>query len=173
MEFNLNDALNLLNRTPHALRAMLEGLPSEWINRNEGEMTWSPYDVIGHLIHGERTDWIPRAKIILKEGEKREFEPFDRYAQFDESKGKSIDELLETFERLRRENIGSLKELSLKPEDLEKKGKHPELGKVMLKELLATWVAHDQDHLVQISRTIARQYIEAVGPWRAYLSVMK
>lgn len=173
MEFNLDHAINLLNRTPTVLRALLEGLPSAWIRTNEGEKTWSPYDVIGHLIYGERTDWIPRARIILEEGERRTFEPFDRYAQFEESKGKSLEELLETFERLRRENIETLKAMRLTPEDLRRSGKHPELGKVTLGELLATWVAHDQDHLVQISRTMARQYQEAVGPWQAYLSVMK
>ncbi len=173
MEFNLDHATDLLNRTPKVLRVMLQGLPSEWVANNEGEKTWSPYDVLGHLIHGERTDWIPRAKTILGEGEGKTFEPFDRYAQFEESMGKSMEELLATFEGLRRENIRTLNEMELKPEDLRRTGRHPELGRVTLGELLATWVAHDQDHLVQISRTIARQYQEAVGPWRAYLSVMK
>ncbi len=152
---------------------MLQELPSEWVGNNEGAKTWSPYDVLGHLIHGERTDWIPRAKIILEDGEGKPFEPFDRFAQFEESKGKSMEELLVTFEGLRRENVRTLKAMGLRPEDLTRTGKHPELGRVTLGELLATWVAHDQDHLVQISRTMARQYQEAVGPWRPYLSVMK
>ena len=173
MEFKLDDAINLLNRTPNVLRAMLEGLPSEWTDANESEKTWSPYDVIGHLIHGERTDWIPRARIIMEDGERRTFEPFDQYAHFEESKGKSVEELLATFASLRRENLERLKEMSLKPEDLSRTGRHPELGKVTLGELLATWVAHDQSHVVQIARTLARHYREAVGPWQAYLSLMK
>ncbi len=173
MKFNLNHAIDLLNRTPGVLRVMLQGLPSEWEKSDEGEKTWSPYDVVGHLIHGERTDWIPRAKIILEEGEGKTFEPFDRYAQFEESKGRSIEELLQRFEEMRKENIQTLREMRLRPEDLARTGSHPELGKVTLEELLATWVAHDLDHLVQISRTMARQYQETVGPWRAFLSVMK
>jgi hypothetical protein len=173
MEFKLDHAINLLNRTPIVLRSMLQGLPVEWVSQNEGEKTWSPYDVIGHLIHAERTDWMPRARTILEHGEDKPFESFDRFAQFEESKGKSIDELLVTFEELRQENLRALQEMELKPEDLSRTGKHPELGKVMLAQLLATWVAHDLDHLVQISRTTAKQYQEAVGPWQAYLSVMK
>lgn len=173
MNFNLNHAIKLLTRTPNVLQAMLNGLPPEWINSNEGEETWSPYDVIGHLIHGERADWVPRAKMIVEEGENREFEPFDRLAQFEESKGKSIEELLETFASLRQANIEKLIALKLTPEDLRRKGTHPALGAVTLEQLLATWVAHDHSHLVQIARTMARQYQEAVGPWQEYLSVMK
>ena len=173
MEFNLDHAIDLLNRTPDVLRVMLQGLPPDWIRNNEGEKTWSPYDVLGHLIHGEQTDWVPRARIILEEGEKMAFEPFDRYAQFEESKGRTIEDLLKTFEVLRSENIEALKEMKLKPEDLERRGRHPELGIVTLKELMATWVAHDLDHVVQIARTMAKQYREEVGPWQAYLSVMK
>jgi len=152
---------------------MLQGLPPEWITNNEGGQTWSPFDVVGHLIHGERTDWIPRAKIILESGENREFDPFDRYAQFEESKGKKIDELLDLFEIFRLDSIHSLKMMKLLPEDLKKKGKHPEFGRVTLGELLAAWVAHDLDHIVQISRTMSRQYRDEVGPWRVYLSVMR
>lgn len=173
MKFDLDDAINVLTRTPNVLRAMLQGLPSEWIKNNEGENTWSPYDVLGHLIHGERTDWIVRAKIILKEGEEKAFKPFDRFAQFTEGQGKSLEELLDIFESLRQENIQTLKEMKLNQQDLTKTGTHPELGKVQLKELLATWVAHDLDHIVQISRTMAKQYKEEVGPWHKYLSVMK
>jgi hypothetical protein len=172
-EINLNHAVDVLSRTPAVLRALLQGLPDEWTMSNEGEQTWSPFDVIGHLIHGEETDWIPRARIILQDGEGRAFEPFDRYAQFEASKGKTVEELLNTFEALRLENIRLLKELELKPEDFAKLGKHPELGRVTLGQLIATWVAHDLGHLVQISRTMARQYREAVGPWRQYLSVLK
>lgn len=173
MKFNLDDAISVLTRTPSVLREMLQGLPSEWIKGNEGENTWSPYDVLGHLIHGERTDWIVRAKTILKEGEEKAFKPFDRFAQFTESQGKSLEELLDIFESLRQENIQILKEMKLNQQDLTKTGTHPELGKVQLKELLATWVAHDLDHIVQISRTMAKQYKEEVGPWCKYLSVMK
>ncbi len=173
MKFNLDHAIDILSRTPNVLRVMLQGLPSEWVSNNEGENTWSPYDVLGHLIHAEQTDWIVRTKMILEEGEGKPFERFDRHAQFEESKGKSIEELFTIFENLRQENIGILKEMRLKPEDLRKTGKHPELGIVRLEELLATWVVHDQDHLVQINRTMAKQYREAVGPWRVYLSAIK
>jgi DinB superfamily len=173
MEVNLNHVINHLHRTPTILRAMLQELPSEWITNNEGGQTWSPFDVVGHLIHGERTDWIPRAKIILESGENRAFDPFDRYAQLEENKGKTIDELLDLFEIYRLDNIHSLKIMNLLPEDLKKKGKHPDLGRVTLGELLASWVAHDLDHIVQISRTMSKQYREAVGPWRVYLSVMR
>ena len=173
MEVKLDEAMVLLERTPKVLREMLTGLSTNWLSNNEGEKTWSPYDVIGHLIQGERTDWILRARIILAEGEGKPFEPFNRYAQFDEDKTRTIEELLKTFEELRSKNIENLKEMGLREEDLEKKGKHPELGIVTLKELLATWVAHDLDHIVQITRTMAKQYKGAVGPWQAYLSVMK
>lgn len=173
MDFKLDHAISLLNRTPNVLRVMLEGLPDDWVRSNEGEGTWSPYDVLGHLIHGERTDWIPRARIILEAGEGRAFESFDRYAQFAESKGSSIDELLTAFEKLRQESVRTLTEMNLTPDDLRKTGTHPELGRVTLEQLLATWVVHDQDHLVQISRTMAKQYKDAVGPWRAYLSALK
>jgi hypothetical protein len=173
MEFDLDDAVSLLTRTPNVLRALLEGLPQQWVSMNEGENTWSPFDVIGHLIHGERTDWIPRARIILQAGESQAFEPFDRYAQFEESKGKSLEELMDIFEALRRDNIRALIEMGLSSRDLERTGRHPELGKVTLGELIATWVTHDLDHIVQISRTMARQYGEAVGPWKEYISVVK
>ena len=155
------------------MRALLQDLPSEWVGRNEGEKTWSAYDVIGHLIHGERTDWIPRARIILSDGEARAFEPFDRFAQLEASKGKSLEDLLSTFETLRTENLHALKDMNLTRDDLNRTGTHPELGRVTLGQLLATWASHDLDHLVQIGRTMAVQYRDAVGPWRAYLSVMK
>lgn len=172
MEFKLEQAIALLNRTPKVLRAALEGLPSEWIEARNGEGTWSAYDVLGHLIHGERTDWIPRARIILEHGEARVFDRFDRYAQFEESAGKSFPELLAGFEQVRNESLTVLRALNLSDADLERGGTHPEFGRVTLSQLLATWVAHDQGHLVQIHRTLARQYREAVGPWTAYLSVM-
>jgi hypothetical protein len=169
---DLGEIIGLLRRTPAVIRALLEGLPERYLRRNEGGETWSPFDVLGHLIHGERTDWIPRARIILDEGETRTFDPFDRYAQFEASKGKTVEELLDEFEVLRRRNLLALEQMHLSPEDLSKTGQHPELGRVTLGELLATWAAHDLDHLVQISRTLAKQYEDAVGPWQKYMSVL-
>lgn len=173
MEFELEQAVNWLARTPVVLRAMLQGLPTDWVSRNEGEKTWSPYDVIGHLIQGEQADWIPRARLILEQGEAVTFPPFDRFAQFEASQGRTLEELLNTFAELRRQNIETLQALKLQPEDLLRCGMHPAFGSVTLKELLATWVAHDLDHIVQSARTLAKQYRHEVGPWQAYLSVMK
>jgi hypothetical protein len=173
MNFNLDHAADLLSRTPIILRSMLGNLPDEWTLGNEGDQTWSPFDVLGHLIHGELTDWIPRIKIILEAGESKPFEPFDRFAQNEASKGRSMEGLLATFEELRSNNIEALNKMNITEEDLKIRGKHPELGAVTLEELIATWVVHDLDHLVQISRTMAKQYKEAVGPWQAYLSVLK
>jgi uncharacterized damage-inducible protein DinB len=172
MEFQLDHARDLLGRTPTTLRSLLQDAPDEWIRSNEGPETWSPFDVLGHLIHGEQTDWIPRAKIILEHGEERAFEPFDRFAMFEKSKGKSLGELLATFERLRTESLRQFDELKLTPEMLSKRGKHPELGVVTLGELLATWVVHDLSHLGQIVRVMCKQYGERVGPWREYLPIL-
>jgi hypothetical protein len=170
--FNLNDAITILERTPAALGALLAGLPEMWVRATEGDGTWSPYDVIGHLIHGERTDWIPRARHILA-GETRAFEPFDRMAQFTESKGKSLAELLTTFAELRRENVAALMGMNLTETDLGRRGLHPELGEVTLGQLLATWVVHDLDHVAQVARTMAKVYNEATGPWSEYLSILR
>jgi len=170
--FDLGKALAILERTPASLTALLNGLPDTWLTATEGEGTWSPYDVIGHLIHGERTDWIPRARHILA-GDKRPFKPFDRTAQFTESKGKTIGQLLSNFGELRRENIATLTGFNLTAIDLERIGQHPELGEVTLSQLLATWVVHDLDHVAQIARTIAKAYGEAPGPWTAYLSILR
>lgn len=170
-EMNLNDAVAVLARTPGSLRALLEGLPETWTTATEGDNTWSPYDVIGHLIHGERTDWIPRARHILA-GETRAFDPFDRTAQFRDSEGKTLTELLKTFASDRRDNIAALMEMELTEADLNRKGLHPELGEVTLRQLLATWVVHDLDHVGQIARTMAKVYADAVGPWTAYLSIL-
>jgi hypothetical protein len=172
MQFVLEEALAVLSKTPSTLRSLLHGLPAEWIEHNEGAETWSPYVVIGHLVHGERADWIPRARIIREHGESRPFDPFDRFAQFQESEGKSIDELLSEFETLRALNLETLREWKLSSSELESKGQHPSLGSVTLSELLATWVAHDLDHIAQIARTMAKQYSSAVGPWKAYLSIL-
>jgi hypothetical protein len=170
--FSLRDAVAILERTPEALRALLAGLPATWVAATEGHGTWSPYDVVGHLVHGEHTDWIPRARHIMA-GESRPFEPFDRTAQFTESEGKSLDELLAVFAELRRENIAVLVAMNLTDDDFGRRGLHPELGGVTLGQLLATWVVHDLDHVTQIARTMAKAYGEATGPWRAYLSVLR
>ncbi len=168
----LEEAVAVLERTPAAVGALLDGLPETFVRATEGERTWSPYDVVGHLIHGERADWLPRARHILA-GEARPFEPFDRNAQFEESGGKSLGELLETFSALRRESLAAVRALGLADEDLGRKGLHPELGEVTLGQLLATWVVHDLDHVAQIARTMAKVYADAVGPWAAYLSILR
>jgi hypothetical protein len=167
----LADAVAVLERTPASLSALLDDLPDTWIRATEGSDTWSPYDVIGHLIHAEHTDWIPRARLIL-EGQMRPFTPFDRTAQFDESKGKSLKELLAEFAAVRRDSLSTLRGLELTDQDLARKGMHPELGSVTLGQLLATWVVHDLDHVTQVARTMAKTYTDAVGPWSAYLSVL-
>lgn len=173
MEHALAQTISLLTRTPAAFNALLRDLPESLTSSNEGENTWSPYDVIGHLIHAERTDWMPRIRIILQHGDTRPFEPFDRLAQFRENQGKSLPQLLDEFSGLRSENLAELRAMNLKPEDLKRRGKHPSLGAVTLSELLATWVAHDLTHLHQISRIMAHQYREAVGPFSAYLGVLR
>jgi uncharacterized damage-inducible protein DinB len=173
MQFDLQQSIEILTRTPTVLNALLSGLSSEWTTNNEGENTWSPYDVIGHLIHAERTDWMPRLQIILTFGEAQPFPPFDREAMFEESKGKTREELLREFAELRAQNIATLTGLNLTTEDLQKRGTHPAFGAVRLEELLATWVVHDLSHLTQITRTMAKQYTEAVGPWAEYLSVLR
>ena len=173
MDFDLAQGMAVLERTPGTLRALLAGLPPAWTDATEGPDTWSPYVVVGHLIHGERTDWIPRARIILAQGPDRRFVPFDREAQLRESRGKPLDELLEEFSRLRAENLATLAGWQLTDAQLALEGEHPELGPVTLRQLLATWVAHDLAHLNQISRVMAKQYKEAVGPWRRYLGVME
>lgn len=172
MSHNLPDTIALLARTPTVLNTLLRDLPETWTRQNEGEQTWSVFDVVGHLIHGERTDWMPRAKMILQFGESRAFEPFDRWAQERESHGKSLAQLLDEFARLRSENLIELRALNLQPEDLARRGSHPALGVVTLSQLLATWAAHDLTHLHQISRVMAHQYRETVGAWSAYLGVL-
>jgi DinB superfamily len=171
-EHNLQDSISLLARTPAALDALLRDLPETWTLRNEGENTWTAFDVVGHLIHGELTDWMPRARMILQFQDTRAFEPFDRWAQTRASQGKSLTQLLDEFSRLRFENLAELRSLNLRPEDLRLQGRHPSLGLVTLSQLLATWAAHDLTHLHQLSRIMAHQYREAVGPWSAYLGVM-
>jgi hypothetical protein len=171
-ELQLEDALAVLERTPSAVGALLDGVPETWARATEGEGTWSPYDVIGHLVHGERTDWMPRARHILS-GDSRPFATFDRTAQFNESEGKSLGELLKTFDELRRRSVAELLALNLGESDLGRTGRHPDFGEVTLGQLLATWVVHDLDHVAQIARTMAKVYAEAVGPWQAYLSILR
>lgn len=170
--FVMNEAVAILTRTPATLDALLRGLPDGWVAAHEGGDTWSPFDVIGHLIHGERTDWVPRARIIMQQGESRPFDKFNRVAQFAESKGRALASLLDEFAALRRENLRELEALRLTDADLDRRGRHPELGVVTLRQLLATWVAHDLDHVMQISRVLAKQYSDEVGPWRAYLRII-
>jgi uncharacterized damage-inducible protein DinB len=173
MKSHLKQTISLLERTPVALNALLRDLPDEWTRRNEGANTWSAFDVVGHLIHGERTDWIPRARRILESGESKPFDRFDRFAQERESESKSLPQLLDEFARLRREKLDELRAMNLSDDDLRRRGTHPALGTVTLSELLATWAAHDLTHLHQITRVMAHQYREAVGPWTKFLGVMQ
>ena len=173
MEQNLEYTVSLLARTPAALDALLRDLPDAWTSRNEGQNTWSAFDVVGHLIYCERIDWMPRARIVLQFGETQAFAPLDRWGHVRESEGKSLGQLLDEFARLRREALDELRALSLGQDELNRRGKHPGLGVVTLSELLATWAAHDLTHLHQISRVMAHQYRKAVGPWSAYLGVMQ
>jgi hypothetical protein len=170
--FVIDEATAILARTPATLDAMLRDLPVPWTLAHEGGETWSPFDVVGHLIHGEQTDWIPRAKIILTHGDARAFDKFDRLAQFTASAGHALPDLLDEFARVRAESLRELRSFNLTQADLDRRGRHPELGAVTLRQLLATWVAHDLDHVMQISRVLARQYSREVGPWRAYLRVI-
>ena len=170
--FVIEEAVEILQRTPAALDALLRGLPPAWTAATEGEATWSPFDVVGHLIHGERTDWLARTRIILERGESGEFDKFDRFAQFRDSAGRSLDNLLDEFAELRAANLRDLAALRLTGADLDRRGRHPALGSVTLRQLLATWVAHDLDHLMQISRVMARRYSDEVGPWKAYLRII-
>jgi hypothetical protein len=173
MEFSLPDTISLLSRTPATLNSLLRHLPETWKHRNEGENTWSAFDVVAHLIYGERADWIPRAKIILQFGETRAFEPFDRNGHIPLSQGKSLSQLLDEFAHARSESLDQLRALNLQTADLARRGRHPTFGPVTLSQHLASWTVHDLTHLHQISRIMALQYREAVGPWRAYLGVLQ
>ena len=173
MQFDLDSGLHILRRTPRTLDALLRDLPDNWARVTEGPDTWSAYDVVGHLIHGDETDWIPRARMILDYGTSKPFEPFDRFAQFEASRGKSLDQLLGEFAAVRARSLAELAEMKITPELLNKEGRHPEFGVVTMSQLLSTWVVHDLDHLAQVSRVLAKAYGDAVGPWRAYLRVLK
>ncbi|MFT3682032.1 MAG: DinB family protein [Ferruginibacter sp.] len=172
MKYKVGEAVKMLERTPAVLRALLSKLPEEWIMSNEGPETFSPYDVLGHLLHGEKTDWAVRAKIILAYGTDKPFTPWDRFAQYEESKGKSMLQLLDEFEAAREINIKWLKSLQLSESDLDKKGVHPKLGEVTLRNLLSTWVVHDLTHIAQVTRVMAKQYKEEIGPWTDFFRIL-
>lgn len=172
MSFDLTEGIAVLERTPATFRALLAGLPAAWTSCQEGPDTFSPFDNLGHLIHGERTDWIPRAQIILAQASNRRFEPYDRFAQARESAGKSLSDLLDEFAALRAANLATLRSWNLSEPQFALQGEHPALGPVTLRQLLATWVAHDLGHIAQTARVMAKQYREAVGPWRAYLPIV-
>jgi hypothetical protein len=171
VDFDLEQAIPVLERTPAVLSNLLDGLPEDWTRVDEGPDTWSPRQVVAHLIHGERTDWIPRARIIIKQGSYRKFDPFDRFAELDSPR--PLTDLLEEFDRLRAESVATLRGWNLKEKDLELTGVHPEFGDVPMRQLLATWVVHDLSHIAQITRTMARAYTRAVGPWTAYFRVLQ
>ena len=172
MNFNLDRSYEILERTPTVLRALLQNLHDSWTSGNEGPETFSPYDVVGHLIQGEKTDWRDRTTIILEHSTTKTFIPFDRFAQFEECKGKSLSQLLDEFEKLRKESLEWLQSLNLTEADFDKKGIHPSLGQVTLKQLLSTWVIHDLTHIAQVSRVMAKQYKEEMGPWVEYFRIM-
>jgi uncharacterized damage-inducible protein DinB len=171
MDFDLDQSIAVLERTPAVLTALLDDLPEEWTRVNEGADTWSPRQVLHHLIHGERTDWIPRARIIIKQGNYRKFDPFDRFAELDSDR--PLRDLLREFDQLRSGSIATLRGWNLKEKDLDLTGEHPEFGAVTLRQLLATWVVHDLSHIAQITRTMSRAYTDAVGPWTAYFRVLQ
>lgn len=173
MEFSLSKSIEMLERTPDILFQYLQNLHPDWTSNNEGEGTWSAYDVIGHLIHGDKTDWVDRAEIILSNRNEKRFEAFDRFAQFENSKGKTLPQLLTEFKTIRKANIERLRNWNITDEDLKKTGIHPSFGTVTLAQLLATWVVHDLDHISQISRVMAKQYKDEVGPWIAYLKILR
>lgn len=171
-DYRIEEALPILRNTPRVLHALLQDLPAAWIDATEGPGTWSAFDVVGHLIHAERADWMPRVEHLLAHGDAVPFPPFDREAMFEASKGRTLDELLVTFEQLRTESLSRLTSLQLSDSDLDRTGRHPDFGAVTLRQHLATWVVHDLTHLAQIVRVLAGQYCDAVGPWRAYLSIL-
>ena len=172
MNLNIEKAIEILERTPLIIENYLTGLSSTWTQCNEGENTWSAYDIVGHLVIGEKTDWMTRMQIILKEGGDKRFEPFNRFAQFEDSKGKTLGQLVKEFKELRESNIATLRSLNLKEASLQKKGIHPHFGEVTLAQLLSTWVVHDLGHISQISRVMAKHYKEDVGPWKEYLPIL-
>lgn len=172
-QFSFQQALEILERTPRVLEELLAGLSPDWIMQNEGEGTWNSFDVVGHLLHGDKTDWLARAEIILSESEDKKFAPFDRFAQFEESKGKSLQQLLDEFKEVRKGNITRLKEFNITSDRLSKTGIHPAFGEVTLSQLISAWVVHDLDHISQIARVMAKRYGNDTGPWIEYLKILK
>ncbi len=173
MKFSIHQSIEILERTPVVLQNLLEGLSAEWTSNNEGGKTWSAYDVIGHLIHGDKTDWLARAELILSENVEKKFQPFDRFAQFENSKGKTLKQLLDEFKEIRNANIKRLISLNITERNLEIIGVHPTFGEVTLSQLLSTWIVHDLDHISQIVRVMAKQYKNEVGPWIEFLKILK
>lgn len=173
MQFSLNRTMEVLAQTPDTISQLTSGLGSYWTHANEGEATWSVYDVVGHLLHGDKTDWLVRAKIILSHSAEKNFAPFDRFAQFENSNGKTLTVLLAEFNAVRKENLQQLKLLKISEADLSRTGIHPTFGHVTLSQLLATWAVHDLDHIAQIARVMARQYKEETGPWIEFLKILK
>jgi uncharacterized damage-inducible protein DinB len=172
MSFTVEKSIEILERTPEVLETMLQNVSADWTENNEGGETWSVFDVLGHLVHGEKTDWMARMEIIISDAPDKKFAPFDRFAQFEDSKGKTLRELLKEFKGLRKKNVDVLRSKKLTTENLEQKGVHPAFGEVTLRQLLATWTVHDLDHISQISRVMAKQYKEDVGPWTQYLKIL-
>jgi len=172
MKFDLTKSIEVLERTPIVVEDMLKGISDDWTSKNEGPGTWSVYDILGHLVHGEKTDWIARMEIILSENVNKRFTPFDRLAQFYESKGKSLQKLIAEFKTLRRKNLSKLRRKKIRATDLSKRGIHPEFGKVPLKQLISTWVVHDMNHIAQIARVMSKQYKSEVGPWVGFLPIL-
>jgi hypothetical protein len=172
MEFSLDGSGQILARTPRVLRALLEGLPEALVRANYGPGTWSPHEVLGHLIHGEQTDWIPRARLIIERGEAVTFDPFDRDGHAALCREKTSSELLDLFASLREANLRELRSMFLGPGDLARRGRHPEFGPVTLSQMLATWVAHDLNHIAQVCKALAFQHRQEVGPWEGYLSIL-
>jgi len=173
MNFSLSKSIEILERTPAVLFAMLQNISADWTSNNEGGESWSVYDIVGHLIHGEKTDWIPRMEIILSDKPEKKFELFGRFAQFEESKGKTLPQLLDEFKQLRTKNIEQLLSKKLTLKNLEEKGIHPAFGEITLAQLLSTWTVHDLNHIAQISRVMAKQYKPEVGPWVEYLKILQ
>ena len=173
MNYTKEQAIEILERTPVVLSALLSGISDDWVMNNEGAETFSPYDVVGHLIHGEKTDWVVRAKLILEYGTAKPFEPYDRFAQYEESKGKSLQQLLNEFAEIRKQNIAWFRSCELTEEDLERKGMHPVLGEVTLRNLLSTWVVHDLTHIAQVTRVMAKQYKAEMGPWPEFFRILQ
>jgi hypothetical protein len=173
MEFEINRSLQVLERTPRVIEALLKDLDEEWIINNEGGDTWSPYIVTAHLVYADKTNWIPRVKAIVDEGSDKKFPPFNRLGQIEDSKGKSLEDLIASFKDLRKQNIATLKNILSDEKSLDLTGIHPEFGEVTLRQLISTWVVHDLAHVSQIVRVMAKQYKEAIGPWAAYISVVR